>query len=703
MFVMIKSSQLFQCIIILAQFVLICESECANACNGHGRCTGFDMCICYRNWQSNDCSERVCQFGLAHVDTPKGDLNMDGMISGPDEILVQNSFVYPYGTTEGYPGMQNSDLEDIENSAHYYMECSNKGLCDRQTGTCKCFEGFDGAACQRASCPGHPKTCSGHGVCKTVKQLATSDYENIYELWDKDSTMGCQCDSGFIGPDCSLRECKYGIDPLYIDDFSTVKYSTFNFALLTTGPSKDFTDGSVRGDSGYWQLRFFDIYGEDWYTVPLAHHIPCSLLVDAINMLPNHVIPTKMYYDQCLEASEENVSPMVGKDKFEMFDPTSNSLPNITNQMFYWIDGNKDPYTVSGPINTNYKLSGYLFRVKFNQNPGKLREPEINIYVEGKRPYMQMPGEQVITKVWTDGNQGENDDHFSDYCDGVGVTITNDHKFGEMTSVEKNILKACLGDSDFDRSNNIDVYNWDEGSDDYPHLVKLVLATASIYDGGYYVSLKYNNVNDEFELLQPFKGNEISDVYEVFTTRGTLARASNKTRIAVDYASKKFYMINSTVDEFGDGGRSTFSGDLSCETSDNYWVTHCLSKSDIVTFLDPDVIKHNPERLNLYTINKLYRQQYNDTTFTTLTSSAAINFGMQSNILVTDLSSNFGYGLGNKDINYQVYKFFPSLDSTYTYVARCSNRGICNEQEGLCECFNGYGGDACSDHISLSI
>ena len=29
------------------------------------------MCICNRNWQSNDCSERVCMFGLAHVDTPK--------------------------------------------------------------------------------------------------------------------------------------------------------------------------------------------------------------------------------------------------------------------------------------------------------------------------------------------------------------------------------------------------------------------------------------------------------------------------------------------------------------------------------------------------------------------------------------------------------------------------------------------------------
>ena len=44
--------------------------ECANGCNGHGRCTSYDMCICNRNWQANDCSERVCMYGLAHVDTP---------------------------------------------------------------------------------------------------------------------------------------------------------------------------------------------------------------------------------------------------------------------------------------------------------------------------------------------------------------------------------------------------------------------------------------------------------------------------------------------------------------------------------------------------------------------------------------------------------------------------------------------------------
>lgn len=56
---------------VLLGLVSHTSAECANACNGHGKCTVYDMCICYRNWQGADCSERVCPFGNAHVDTPK--------------------------------------------------------------------------------------------------------------------------------------------------------------------------------------------------------------------------------------------------------------------------------------------------------------------------------------------------------------------------------------------------------------------------------------------------------------------------------------------------------------------------------------------------------------------------------------------------------------------------------------------------------
>ena len=62
---------IFFILLVCASLVAKITAECANACNGHGKCTSYDMCICNRNWQANDCSERICQFGLAHVDTPK--------------------------------------------------------------------------------------------------------------------------------------------------------------------------------------------------------------------------------------------------------------------------------------------------------------------------------------------------------------------------------------------------------------------------------------------------------------------------------------------------------------------------------------------------------------------------------------------------------------------------------------------------------
>lgn len=64
--------------------------------------------------------------------------------------IVQSVDVYgTWGTTELYPLMTNSEGEVLEDTAHWYVECSNKGLCDRKSGVCKCFAGYEGTSCQR--------------------------------------------------------------------------------------------------------------------------------------------------------------------------------------------------------------------------------------------------------------------------------------------------------------------------------------------------------------------------------------------------------------------------------------------------------------------------------------------------------------------------------------------------------------------------
>jgi len=211
------------------------NAECANACSGHGTCFTNDECECFPNWMANDCSQRVCPYGLSFVDTPRGDLNHDGLVSlggaadtaGDGLVQVRTSALEEF---EQYPtaGVINADADE----GHFYTECSNKGLCDRESGLCQCFAGYSGSSCQRTTCP---NDCSGHGVCRTVEEIAANGmnykktdsvatenfWEGInqhhkltYRLWDMDKAQSCVCDHGYSGPDCSRRECPRGDDPL---------------------------------------------------------------------------------------------------------------------------------------------------------------------------------------------------------------------------------------------------------------------------------------------------------------------------------------------------------------------------------------------------------------------------------------------------------------------------------------------------------
>merc|ERR1711924_280652 len=90
-------------------------------------------------------------------------------------------------------------------------ECSNKGTCDGKSGECDCFDNYDGIACERTICP---NDCNGRGICYTQKQLAAEAGKTYTTPWDAMKHVGCVCDLGFRGPDCSLQECASGPDVL---------------------------------------------------------------------------------------------------------------------------------------------------------------------------------------------------------------------------------------------------------------------------------------------------------------------------------------------------------------------------------------------------------------------------------------------------------------------------------------------------------
>ncbi|KAL7692693.1 putative EGF-like domain-containing protein [Plasmopara halstedii] len=285
----------FIMIVILGIVSSSTYAECPNGCSGNGACMAKDMCNCYKNYLGNDCFDRACQFGYAHADTPKGDINMDQDRKTPNWI-IKDSQQFPEGTYEYFSPDAATD------EAHFYMECSNKGICDRTLGTCTCFDGYEGVACQRASCP---NKCSGHGTCESLRELGLkapgtlfgnpySASQITYDLWDSRVIYGCRCDPWYHGADCSLRSCKAGVDPMFLS-VGTATFETFVLHVYTTGTWT--ADAAGATPLNFFRLRLFDYHGESYVTeaIPILNDVSDTAKADsnaaavakAIKRIPN--------------------------------------------------------------------------------------------------------------------------------------------------------------------------------------------------------------------------------------------------------------------------------------------------------------------------------------------------------------------------------------------------------------------------------
>lgn len=286
----------------------LASAECANACSGHGNCATKDQCECYPNWQAADCSERTCPFGLSFVDTPQGDLNHDGTVD-----LAHHGVAVQWNTKntwEQFPIVYNTEYVATDQEAHFYAECSNKGLCDRETGLCQCFDGYTGSSCQRTECP---NDCSGHGVCRTVEEIATgamnyailsrdADHTKTagvstafsYDLWDSDKNQGCVCDPGYSGTDCSMRECPRGDDPLThlnkdcggaacVDETQTIVFDMSADTDSISDAVISFTDW----DQKTWTTDTFTITGDN---AGVTADATAAVVQAALRAIPNGVL-----------------------------------------------------------------------------------------------------------------------------------------------------------------------------------------------------------------------------------------------------------------------------------------------------------------------------------------------------------------------------------------------------------------------------
>jgi len=178
-------------------------------------------------------------------------------------------------------GLAWGDAPTAVNTAHGYAECSNRGTCDTKSGECKCFPGFEGKACRRATCP---NDCSGHGQCLLTTDADISAFS--YTLWDMRKIQICKCDPQYSGSDCSQRMCPKGDDPLTVvtaagatrTSVQTVTISDGNSycaaAVTTTAGGIALAGTPACGNTylmvGAFTLTYQDQYGGSWTTRPIA-------------------------------------------------------------------------------------------------------------------------------------------------------------------------------------------------------------------------------------------------------------------------------------------------------------------------------------------------------------------------------------------------------------------------------------------------
>jgi len=263
-------------ILALSSFFAVVSAGCDNSCSGHGVCGQRGVCDCYDNWGlglghlSGDCSERICPYEFAWVDTP-----------------------------------------DSNGNFHKYAECANRGICNRDTAECECFPGYEGKGCQRTSCP---NDCSGHGRCTYIEDLSYAAVANDfyygyfskddaatfnYYAWDKMKTRGCVCDPEYGDVDCSKRMCQHGTDIMDQRDnmARAAKYQTQSIVFRADYEGVLGTNLLTNIASQTFALTFKSKLNETFTTLPIKFYASDSAFPEfildvqtALQKLPNRVI-----------------------------------------------------------------------------------------------------------------------------------------------------------------------------------------------------------------------------------------------------------------------------------------------------------------------------------------------------------------------------------------------------------------------------
>jgi hypothetical protein len=392
---------------------------------------------------------------------------------------------------------------------------------------------------------------------------------------------------------------------------------------------------------------------------------------------------------------------------------------------------------------TDVLLTGDLYYLQFRGNIGYMGQPEVDLFSDwSHRQTIGSDDGTVVAKMWTNGEQGASSDHFADRCANLNIRfrrVSRGEYYMWGQFVPKTIWE-CLGFSTWEQDEPAVPY--DRGSVEHPHVARMIRHVADESAGGFFILFYWDDtvigwdgqggtsdVNTNFgktgaiRVLHPFHSLDDDEnvEYNMYVSKKGKAEMVGRTSNAVfKFADNRIYMANSSFDLSGtpdDGSH------FSCEAAGiaknaASAVKPCLDKNDLFFILDPYETENNPSYLNMYTAKSIRNQFLGDLAIPegnepilsvgetyNLTDRTFARFNevarYHQHVITTDINTNWAHDAVTSKARFRVYKFTPHIDSTYTYVDECSNRGLCNHFEGICDCFFGYNGQACSERHSI--
>merc|ERR1719395_148201 len=136
------------------------------------------------------------------------------------------------------------------------------------------------------------------------------------------------------------------------------------------------------------------------------------------------------------------------------------------------------------------------------------------------------------------------------------------------------------------------------------------------------------------------------------------------------------------------------SADVSCDSNH---LNACLNKGDLYTVVEvgvdaPSASTGTTEDRFYFVVDKAINWDG---------SATAARSAFRGSVM--DEGDTSGATAGTQLVGiHSIVKFEPGPTS-YEFVQQCSGRGLCNGDDGLCECFTGYTSDNCDQQSALAV